>query len=272
MLQDTELSPPPDSAPPPAPEAGPAPTADGCMRTWAKRLGPAGPLAAVMVCLPVVGGVVLLGFLRQLGPWLKAHRTPEVAVGAAGAIAGLIGFSLVPTYMLEMLAGWAFGAWVGLAVAVVGITGAATIGFFLSKWIVKGYVLHTVHDNAKCEAVRKAMLESGPFKAGLIVGLLRLAPIVPFGATNLLMASAGCHPVPFALGTAAGSIPRTAAIVFMSAEMAQLDFRQEPGFVIGSLIATVVVVCIIGWIAKRALAQVTEGAADDPDAAAHAEA
>jgi len=228
------------------------------MRGWAKRLGPAGPLAAVMIGLPVVGGVVLLGFLRQLGPWLKAHRSPETAVGAAGTIALLIGFSLVPTYMLEILAGWVFGAWVGLVVAVAGVTGAATIGYFLSKWVVKGTLLNTVHDNPRCEAVRRAMLESGPFKAGLIVGLLRLAPIVPFGATNLLMASAGCHPVPFALGTAIGSIPRTAAIVFMSAEMAQLDFKQEPGFVIGSLIATVVVVCVIGWIAKRALAQVTD--------------
>jgi len=123
---------------------------------------------------------------------------------------------------------------------------------------VKGTLLNTVHDSPRCEAVRRAMLESGPFKAGFIVGLLRLAPIVPFGATNLLMASAGCHPVPFAVGTALGSIPRTAAIVFMSAEMAQLDFRQEPGFIIGSLIATTVVVCVIGWIAKRALKQVTE--------------
>jgi uncharacterized membrane protein YdjX (TVP38/TMEM64 family) len=235
------------------------------MRSWARRLGPAGPLAAVMICLPVVGGVVLLGFLRQLGPWLKAHRSPETAVGAAGATALLIGFSLVPTYMLEILAGWVFGAWLGLAVAVAGVTGAATIGFFLSRWIVKGAVLNTVHENARCEAVREAMLESGPLKAGFIVGLLRLAPIVPFGATNLLMASAGCHPVPFALGTALGSVPRTAAIVFMAAEMAQLDFRQEPGFIIGSLVATAVVVCVIGWIAKRALAQVTEvrGAGND---------
>jgi len=258
MLQGTELSSPSESGAQSAPGADAAPSADSCMRSWVKRLGPAGPLAAVMICLPVVGGVVLLGFLRQLGPWLKAHRSPETAFGAAGTIALLIGFSLVPTYMLEILAGWVFGAWVGLAVAVAGVTGAATIGYFLSRWIVKGTLLNTVHDSPRCEAVRRAMLESGPFKAGFIVGLLRLAPIVPFGATNLLMASAGCHPVPFAVGTALGSIPRTAAIVFMSAEMAQLDFRQEPGFIIGSLIATTVVVCVIGWIAKRALKQVTE--------------
>ena len=60
-----------------------------------------------------------------------------------------------------------------------------------------------------------------------------------------------------------GSIPRTAAIVFWAAKMSQLDFKQEPGFIIVSLIATVVVVCVIGWIAKRALKQVTDVRGND---------
>ena len=111
MLQETELSPPVESTTPPAPETGPAPSADSCMRSWVKRLGPAGPLAAVMICLPVVGGVVLLGFLRQLGPWLKAHRSPETAVGAAGTVALLIGFSLVENLgYRQLVAFWRFRA------------------------------------------------------------------------------------------------------------------------------------------------------------------
>ena len=253
MLHGTDLS----SPTPSTSEAGAAPTADGCVKSWAKRLGPAGPLAGLMVVLPIAGGAVLLGFLSRLGPWLKSHESPPVAVAAAVAIAGLAGFSLVPTYMLEIVAGWAFGATVGLVVAVVGITAAATIGYSLSWLLVGGRVRDTVHDNPRCEIVRRAMLESGPFRAGMIVGLLRLAPVVPFGATNLLMASAGCRVIPFAAGTAVGSLPRTAAIVFMAAEMSQLDFKQEPGMIVVSLVATVLVVSIIGFLAKRALAQVT---------------
>src|SRR3954462_13247662 len=96
--------------PPPAPKSEPAaPVADGCFRRWAKRLGPAGPLAAIMVCLPVVGGLVLLGFIRQLAPWLKSHASPGTVVLAAATFAGLAGFSLVPTYVLEIVAGWVFG-------------------------------------------------------------------------------------------------------------------------------------------------------------------
>src|SRR3954468_20493624 len=90
---------------PDAPEPA-APVADGCFRRWAKRLGPAGPLAAIMVCLPVVGGLVLLGFIRQLAPWLKAHASAGTLLASAGMFALLAGFSLVPTYVLEIVAGW----------------------------------------------------------------------------------------------------------------------------------------------------------------------
>ena len=267
MLQRSELSPPPPTEAPAATAPSPAapPTAEGCVRNWARRLGPAGPLAAVMVFLPIAGGVVLVGFLHRLGPWLKSHESPPVMLAATGVIAALAGFSLVPTYMLEVVAGWAFGAAAGLAVAVVGVTGGATISYTLSHLLVRRHVLNAVNDNPRCEAVRRAMLESGPFRAALIVALLRLAPIVPFGATNLLMASAGCRLLPFAAGTALGNLPRTGTIVFMAAEMSQLNLRQQPGMLVASIVATVLVVVALGVIAKRALARVTENAAPEPE-------
>lgn len=254
MLQQTD-NPPLPVAPVEAPP--PEVTADGCMKRWSRRLGPAGPLAAVMVCLPVAGGIVLLGFLRQLGPWLKAHSSPGLVLLTGIVIAGLAGFSLVPTYMLEIVAGWSLGAVGGSVAAVGGITAAATIGFGLSKLIVKEHLRHSIDDNPKCEAVRRAMLDSGPFRAGLIVALLRLAPIVPFGATNLMMASAGCPLVPFVVGTGLGILPRTTAVVFLASEMSELSFRQHPGAILASLAATLVVVSVLGFLAKRALAQVT---------------
>src|SRR5678815_4566225 len=116
---------------PPAPEPA-APAAGGCLRRWAKLFGPAGPLAAIMVCLPVVGGLVLLGFIRQLAPWLKAHASVGTVVLAAAMFAGLAGFSLVPTYVLEIVAGWVFGATVGLVAAMAGLTAAATISYGLA--------------------------------------------------------------------------------------------------------------------------------------------
>ena len=234
------------------------PSADGCLRRWARRLGPAGPLAALMCGLPVVGGLVLLGFIKQLAPWLKTHASGGTVLLAAASFAGLAGFSLVPTYVLEIVAGWVFGATLGLVAAVVGLTAAAVISFGLAKFIVREHVLHSVHENEKCEAVRKAMIGSGTGRATMIVALLRLAPVVPFGATNLLMASAGCPLGPFALGTVLGNFPRTAVIVYMASEMAELDFRHRPGVFVAGVVATVVVVTVLGYLARRALTQMTE--------------
>jgi uncharacterized membrane protein YdjX (TVP38/TMEM64 family) len=234
-----------------------APVADGCFRSWAKRLGPAGPLAAVMVCLPAVGGLVLLGFIRQLAPWLKAHASAGTLLASAAMFAVLAGFSLVPTYVLEIVAGWVFGATAGLVAAMVGLTAAATISFLLARLIVRDRVYDSIHENPKCEAVRQAMLDRGPLRTSLIVALLRMAPIVPFGATNLLLASAECPLLPFVIGTAVGTLPRTAAIVFMASQMAELKFSHHPAVFVAGLIATVVVVTILGYLAKRALNQVT---------------
>jgi uncharacterized membrane protein YdjX (TVP38/TMEM64 family) len=235
-----------------------APSAEGCFKRWAKHLGPAGPLAAVMIVLPIVGGAVLLGFIRQLAPWLKHQASGGTALLTALCIAMLAGLSLVPTYVLEIVAGWALGATWGLLAAVAGLTGAALLSFGLSKAVVHEYVLHELHDNARCEAVRHAMVGSGPLRAAVIVALVRLAPIVPFGATNLLMASAGCPVGAFAVGTAVGTVPRTAAVVLTAAGMAKLDFTDRPGLFVGSLLATVVVVGVLGYLAKRALAHVTD--------------
>jgi len=235
----------------------PAPKPPSRLKSWMRELGAAGPLAVVMIVLPVLGGLALLGFLSRLGPWLRSHESPLVVAGATGMVALLAGFSLVPTYMLEIIAGWSFGPVFGVVVAVGGITLAALIGYALSHRIVGATVMHSIHHHPRFEVVRDAMLGSGQLKAGTIVALLRLAPIVPFGATNLLMASAGCRPVPFAVGTALGIFPRTAAIVFMAAEMRQLSFTQNKGLLVASAVATVVVIAIISLIAKRALAHVT---------------
>jgi hypothetical protein len=40
--------------------------------------------------------------------------------------------------------------------------------------------------------------------------------------------------------------------------MSQLSFKQQPGLLVVSLVATVLVVCVIGYLAKKALAQVTD--------------
>jgi uncharacterized membrane protein YdjX (TVP38/TMEM64 family) len=251
MLPSTDL--------PTSPAA--APTGEGRARRFVRKLGPAGPLGAVMVGLPFVGAAVLLGTLHRLGPWLKSHASPGVLLLSTAAIAVLAGLTLAPTYMLAVVAGWAFGAAGGMAATVAGITAAACIGFAICRGVVGDRVLGAVHDDPRTDAVRRAMLGSGPFRAATIVALLRLAPVVPFGATNLLMASAGCPALPFVLGTFVGSIPRTAVIVAMAARMSELDFEQKPELAAAGAVVTVVVIVVLSVLGKKALSSVTRESA-----------
>jgi uncharacterized membrane protein YdjX (TVP38/TMEM64 family) len=238
------------------------PSVGGYLKRWAKNLGPAGPMAAVMVLLPTVGGLLLLGFIRQLAPWLRHHASGGAVLIFAGATAGLAGFSLMPTYALEIVAGWAFGPAVGLFASVAGLTGAAVINYGLARAVVHEDLRHKMHDDARSEAVRQAMIGSGRFRAALIVALVRLAPVVPFGATNLLMASAGCPLSAFIVGTALGTLPRTAAVVIMASQMSELRFEHHRWLFVASLVATAVVITVLGYIAKRALAHVTTARPD----------
>ena len=229
-----------------------------------REIGPAGPLGAIMVGLPFAGGLVLVGSLHRLGPWLKSHASPGVLLLSTAAVAVLAGLTLAPTYALAVVAGWAFGAAGGLSVMAVGITAAGAIGYGIARGVVRDRVRVAAHHHPRAEAVRRAMVDSGAVRAAVIVALLRLAPVIPFGATNLLMATAGCRFGPFVAGTFAGSIPRTAVIVVTAAEMSKPDFRQNPGLAAGGVVATIVVLVVLTILAKAALSAVTSDPAPAP--------
>ena len=73
----------------------PRPTLLGRVAAFVKRLGPAGPLSVAVVVLPVLGGTVLLGVLKELAPWCRenAKGVAPMVVTIAGTL--LCGCSLM---------------------------------------------------------------------------------------------------------------------------------------------------------------------------------
>jgi uncharacterized membrane protein YdjX (TVP38/TMEM64 family) len=258
----TEPSPPITATPPRG-------SAAARLSGWIRRLGPAGPLAVVVVALPAVGGAVLLGTLRELGPWCREHAWGAAPFVVALAGAFLAGGSLLPTYAITILAGWSFGFAVGLPVAFVAHAAAGLFGFGLARALVGHRVPHALSADPKLEAVRSAMVGRGFARATGIIALIRLAPVAPFGITNLLAASARCPFSAFAIGSALGILPQTALLVFAASRMSRLSFEQEPWMVVGGIASTVVVVAIITAIAKRALSRATAGSHGAGDSTSH---
>jgi uncharacterized membrane protein YdjX (TVP38/TMEM64 family) len=214
--------------------------------------------------MPPVSGMVLLGTLHEVGPWLRTH-------GELGLVAYVVGFTvlgglaLLPTYAQSMLGGWAFGVPTGTVAALVGFVGAALVSYGLSRRVSGDRLARLLAQQTRWNAVYEALVRSGFWKAVLIITLLRLPPNAPFAASNVAMSALNVPVVPFGLGTLLGLAPRTSAVVLLGASLSQLDYSSRPavGWFIGGLVLTVVALGALGLIANRALRAV-EFAATGP--------
>lgn len=224
-----------------------------------KRSGAAGPLAVVASVMPAIGGFALLGSLNIVGPWLQSHGIGGVFLYAA-AFAILAGLALLPTYAQAVLGGWAFGFAAGYPAALAGFFGGALIGYGIA-WGATGDKVKTIIDeHPKWRAVREALVGSGFWKTLGIVALLRLPPNSPFALTNLVMAAAKVPRFPYLLGTLIGMAPRTGVAVYIASQIQDVATAAEtrPKWMIFVGIGlTLLVIMVIGHIAKKALEKVT---------------
>jgi uncharacterized membrane protein YdjX (TVP38/TMEM64 family) len=225
------------------------------------RLGFVGPLALFATVLPVIGGLLILGWLNSLGEGLRQFGTwaPWAFIGSAALLGGL---SLAPTHGLSLLSGYAFGLSQGLPIALTGLVCAATLGFLIKSLIARKKVMGIILEKPASRAIHRALVNDRFWRAFLIVTLVRLSPVAPFAVTNLLMASTGVRWPPFLLGTAVGMFPRCSALVSIGGLLAQLgpDAEQTlPNWLIWvSIVATIAVLVLIGVWSRRALKRLTD--------------
>lgn len=201
-----------------------------------------------------LGGVVALGLAYA---YADALRGGGPGIGLLLLTAGILGcgLALLPTHVLSLLCGWALGLPVGLAVALIGATLGSPLGYILGRSLAGPNVLAFVGRNPRGAAVCQAITQSSPARAGLLVGLLRLSPVVPYGSTNVLAAVFAVPMLPFVIGTLVGLAPRAAAVVALGAGLERLDSRASvsPWLVGAGIAATVLAVVLMGVAAKRAL-------------------
>lgn len=238
------------------------PQGEALLRRWTRRLGPAGPLALGAILLPIIGGIALLGIVQDLAPWLQSQGAIGPVI-AALAFAILAGPCLIPTYAVYIVCGWCFGLLIGLPTAVAALTGAGVIGYGISRTSVGDHVVQGLRHRPRWDAVRLALLASSTKRSILIVALLRLAPLAPFGITNLFLASVHCPAGAFTIGTFIGTIPRAAIVVFAAAGLEELNFDRNRGTVIAGIAMAIIALVLLGLIGRHALAKIT---AEQPSA------
>ncbi|MFK7960716.1 MAG: TVP38/TMEM64 family protein [Phycisphaerales bacterium] len=227
-----------------------------------RQLGWVGVLAAAWAFFPGFAGGYLVFFgLAPVSDWLRDQGGMGVAIFIAG-FAVTAGFGLLPTYAQAVLAGWVFGATLGIPAALVGFTGAAIIGFFITQTVARARVEHVVSGHPRASIVRDALIGRGFLPTLGIVSLIRIPPNSPFSLTNLLLAGVGVRFPTYVLGTVIGMTPRTAIVAVAAASAAATGADDIVAFardgknrwlLIGGVVLMIFTIFIIGRIANRAL-------------------
>ncbi len=225
-----------------------------------RRLGPAAVLGVLWAVLPGVLGVTLFVVYRQeVSDWLQAQGVAEGSVIYIGAFMLAAGLGLLPTWVQAVIGGYAFGLWAGFGAAWAGFTGAALIGFVVTRLVAGRRVEREIESHAKAKAVRDALVGAGWLRTTGIVALVRAPFNSPFSLMNLTLCAAETPLSAYMVGTVVGMAPRTLVYAFMGAGMVSWDEFDKPWWYLPAGIASMIVVAlIVAQVANRALAKISE--------------
>ncbi len=211
-------------------------------------------VAGVAVAV-VAAGLWLSPWREALGALAAWARDAGVAGPATFAAAYVTGSVLaLPVWPLTVVAGVAYGAVVGFAVALPCGTVGATVAFLAGRTLFRGVVARRLARDPRLVAMDEAVSRRG----ALLVFLLRLSPLAPYNVVNYALAASRIRTVPFAAASFLGMAPITFAWAWAGATfggLKGLSGRPPPGPVEqglrwAGLAATVAVVIVLGRMAK----------------------
>ncbi len=224
------------------------------------EFGVIGSMTGYTAVMPIVGSTFLMGSMYAAGPWLQTHWEIGVVI-VIFAMTALAGVALIATNILGFVAGFAFEFPLGLMTYVFGIFGSSSVMFLLAKRFASRGLQPLLEQRPKLQAVQVALLNESPLRTLFILILIRLSPAIPFAATNFVVSAAGISFPMFALTTVVGMLPRAAAVVFVGASLAELDFDrpQEMWLIVLGIVATILAIAAISIVSRRTLHRISAG-------------
>lgn len=216
-------------------------------------------LSAATAIVPIVISTLLLVFAPFAGSWLRENWQIGTLIYLL-FVWLMCGFAVLPTNVVGILCGWAFGFPLGISLHMGAIVGAALISSFVLSPLVGNDFQVFLARHEKAKILHKALLDKNSRRTTLVITLLRLSPAMPFALTNLLMTAARVPLSSFLIGTFIGMLPRSAAVVFFGAGLSELNLSEPFNvwtFVFG-IGATIISIIVISYFSKQALARMTE--------------
>ncbi len=233
----------------------------GRLRERVAELGALTPIALVTTFLPMLGTSVLFVVGYPLGVWLRENQ----AIGAVGYAVGVLivcGLALMPTNVIGIIGGFAFGLDLGLALLMIAIVGASFTSYLIHRRLVGDKLPNVAEQHPKAQAIYEALTGQGFVRTAMIILLIRWSIIMPFALTNFLLASAKVRPSAFLAGTFVGMLPRSGAVVLTGAGLSELTLETPRNFwlLVSGIAASLISIIIISLISRRALDKLTRSA------------
>jgi len=226
-------------------------------------------LIIVVVILFLVPNSPAQAVLMQFLEWLQ--QIPQIW----GSILMVIIYAVAMVFMFpgtpfNLAAGFLFGIWIGSLVTVIGCDIGAMLSFILGRTLAKDWAENMTKKSNKFKALSIAIEKNG----FLIIFLIRLSPIVPFGLCNYLFGVTPVTVFMYWASTTLGLIPGTVAYTYLGSLMRSLtdiytegekqDNTQQTIMVIVASVVTVLVIVIVTVVTKRTLDKAM-GPKDDSD-------
>ena len=220
----------------------------------AVALGAAG-VAAPFV-LPGDTAAALVAWLRTAG---AAGVLVYVLAYAVGAIC------MVPSSLLMMGAGMAYGPIWGTVIASPASVVAATLAWFVGRTVARRRVAGWAAADPRFEALDAAVADRGL----QIVTLARLSPLLPFTLLNLAFGVTTVRLRDYALGSLVGLLPVTVLYVYIGSVVGELALGRGAAAAASparhvltavGLAATIAVTVYVTRLARKALSRAAGGA------------
>ena len=164
-----------------------------------------------LATLIAVGYVLEEGLLQQMlsEAWIDEQVRGK---GMSGellflAVGGLVTAVAIPRHIVSFLGGYAFGALLGTALAVLATEIGCVIVFFYGRFVGRPLVSERMSEKMRARVRRvEDFLSSNPFSMTLLV---RLLPMGNNFATSLAAGVSRVPAPPFLLGSLVGYLPQT---------------------------------------------------------------
>jgi len=216
--------------------------------------------AAIAVVVSVALGVSRL----PVAAWTVAFAEQLRGTGALG-IAVFVGGYVVSTVLalpgsaLTLMAGFAYGPALGLAIVSPASVCGATCAFLLGRSLLRGWAERLVARSPRAQAIDAAVGREG-FQ---LIVLLRLSPLIPFNLLNYALSLTNVSVGRYVLASFIGMLPGTVLYVYLGSLVpaaAELTSASRGGGVastalyLAGLAATLGVVVVATRLARSALA------------------